>query len=735
MMMHAQVQHETPKSSKTAVSIALLFWCFLLIFPDLVSGQIVLPGPGIINSIAGSGVSGYSGNGGPATSAKLDGPQSVIVDSAGNLYIADTQNNVIRKVVFSTGIISTVAGNNTAGYSGDGGVATSAEINGPRGIAVDALGGIYIADTNNNVIRKVNSAGIISTVAGNGTAGYTGDGGAATSAELNAPAYLAVDLSNNIYITDTNDEVIREVNASTGKINTVAGGSGICSTHTDPVGDGCLAIHAVFDVPEGVAVDTLGNLYIADTGFSRIRKVTASTNIITTVAGNGTAGFSGDGGVATSAELLSPFGLAVDVAGNLYIADTGNQRVREVNAATGNISTIAGNGTSGFTGDGGTATSAELENPENIAVDNYGNTYTADPASNNVRSVGSSSAHIVLPGSGLINTVAGIGTAGYSGDGGSATSAKIHNPLAVTVDSFGNIYFADEANEVVRKVSAVTGIISTVAGSGTKGFSGDGGAATSAELNFPDGVAVDALGNVYIMDCNNYRVRKVAALTGIISTVAGNGTAGFSGDGGTATSAEIDLTNGLAIDSARNLYISDTNNNRIRKVTAAGIISTVAGNGTAGFSGDGGAATSAELNSPTGVIVDGAGNIYLGDYLNNRVREVTAAGIISTVAGNGTAGFSGDGGAATSAELNRIFQVAVDTSGNLYIVDQANSRIRKVTAGVISTVAGNGTAGYSGDGGAATSAELNGPTGVAVDAAANIYISDSSNNRIRAVGH
>jgi sugar lactone lactonase YvrE len=341
--------------------------------------------------------------------------------------------------------------------------------------------------------------------------------------------------------------------------------------------------------------------------------------------------------------------------------------------------------------------------------------------------------------SGIINTVAGDGIRGYSGDGGAATSAEVNIPYGLAVDSAGNIYIADLENNRIRKVTASTGIISTVAGNGTAGYSGDGGAATSAEINFPYGVAVDSAGNIYIADFGNQRIRKVTASTGIISTVAGDGIVGYSGDGGPATSAELDSPTGVAVDGAGNIYIADLGNYRIRKVTVStGKISTVAGDGIQGYSGDGGPATSAELYYATGVAVDTAGNIYISDVVNVRIRKVTAAtGIINTVAGDGAGGFSGDGGPATSAELSSPWGVAVDTAGNIYISDVSNQRIRKVTAstGIINTVAGDGTVGYSGDGGAATSAELNYPYGVAVDSAGNIYIADTVNNRIRAVGH
>jgi sugar lactone lactonase YvrE len=348
---------------------------------------------------------------------------------------------------------------------------------------------------------------------------------------------------------------------------------------------------------------------------------------------------------------------------------------------------------------------------------------------------------IILPGPGIINTVAGNGTAGYSGDGGAATSAELYFPQSGAVDTAGNIYIADTWNHRIRKVTASTAIISTIAGNGTEGYSGDGGAATSAELNAPSGVAVDAAGNIYIADSNNNRIRKVTVSTGIITTVAGNGTAGYSGDGGLATNAELNTIYGpgsaVALDAAANIYIADQFNNRIRKVTVStGIITTVAGDGTTGYSGDGGAATSAELNGPDGVALDATGNIYISDTYNYRVRKVTVStGHISTVAGDGVNGYSGDGGVATSAAIGEPGHIAMDTAGNIYIPDM-DYRVRKVTVstGDISTVAGNGTLGFSGDGGPATSAELYFPGGVAVDTAGNIYIADRDNNRIRAVG-
>jgi trimeric autotransporter adhesin len=330
----------------------------------------------------------------------------------------------------------------------------------------------------------------------------------------------------------------------------------------------------------------------------------------------------------------------------------------------------------------------------------------------------------------IIQTVAGNGISAFSGDNGAAATASLSEPFGLAVDAVGNLYIADTSNHRIRKIDT-SGIITTVAGNGTESFSGDGGAATSATLNTPIGVAVDTAGNLYIADAFNNRIRKVNA-AGVITTVAGNGDARFSGDHAAATSASLSAPFGVAVDKAGNVYIADTSSHRIRKVDTSGMINTVAGNGTEGFSGDGGPAARASLNFPTGVTVDRAGNLFITDQSNNRIRKVSTVGVITTVAGNGDAGFSGDHAAATSARLNLPIGTAVDAADNLYIADMSNHRIRKVSAdGIVTTVAGNGIGGFSGDGSAATRATLNSPGGVAVDMAGNIFVADSLNNRIR----
>jgi sugar lactone lactonase YvrE len=653
---------------------------------------------GIITTIAGGGV----GDGNPATNAMLSQPVSVAIDSAGNLYIDDPDNLRVRKVDTS-GVITTVAGNGTSGFSVDGVPATNTGFfYAPGGVAVNSTGNLYIIDGWR--IRMVDESGVISTVAGNGAQGYAGDGGLATNAELNEPEGVAVDNAGNLYIADYASCRIRKVDIS-GVITTVAGnGSGVFS------GDGGPATSAELNAPESVAVDSVGNLYIADFGNNRIRKVDTS-GIITTVAGNGVQGYSGDGGAATAAELNDPIGVAVDSAGNIYISDFGNNRIRKVDTS-GVITTLAGNGTYGFSGDGGPATSAKFDISVGLAVDSAGNLYIADEDNNRVRKVDAF---------GVITTVAGNGTEGYSGDGGLAINATLFEPKDVALDSAGNIFIADAGNNRIRKV-ATSGVITTFTGNGTQGYSGDGGLATSAELSGPCSVAVDSMGNLYIADTSNHRIRKVDT-SGTITNVAGNGTEGYSGDGGLATSAELSGLCSVAVDSAGNIYIADCGNNRIRKVDISGVITTVAGNGTEGYSGDGGPAASAELSGPVGVAVDSAGNLYIADEGNNCIRQVETSGAITTVAGNGTYGFSGDGGLATNAELNEPEGVAVDNAGNLYIADYASCRIRKVDiSGVITTVAGNGDCGFSGDGGLATSAEIGFLGGVAVDGAGNLYM-------------
>jgi uncharacterized protein (TIGR03437 family) len=586
---------------------------------------------GIVTRIAGTSHQGYSGDGGPAVGAQLSQPSGVTVDSAGNLFIVDGVR--VRRVA-PTGTIATVAGNGTQGYSGDGGPAVSAQFGYPQAIAADGEGNLFIADLGNNSVRKVSSKGIITTVAGNGIGGFSGDGGPATKAQLSTPS--------------------------------------------------------------GLAVDDAGNLYIADYGNLRVRKVSTS-GIITTVAGNGEAGFEGDSGSATDANLLGPQGISLDSAGSLYIADcdcdwdgSGFARIRKI-SPNGIITTVAGNGTCCISpGDGGPATSAQLEGAGAVAVDAIGNVFIADSWNLRVRKVSPD---------GIIHTVAGVGTVGPpppSGDGGPATSAPLSSqPWGVAVDDAAGDLFIMESTGI-RKISP-DGIIHTVANVGG------------------NAIVEDAQGNLFTAGLGISRVSPGGAVT----RVAGVGGFGTPGVGGY----------GIAIDNAGSLFVGS--GGIVSRISSSGVVTTAAGGGK-DVPGDGGPATSAQLNNVTGLQFDRAGNLFLSETYGNRVRRVSPDGTITTVAGNGIAGFSGDGGQATSAQLNGPDGLALDADGNLYIAETYNNRVRMVTPdGVITTIAGTGVAGFSGDDGPAVNADLYFPWSVAVDQQGNVYVADTFNYRVR----
>ena len=660
----------------------------------------------------------YGGDGGAATATQLYFPYDVTLDGSGNLYIAVGGNNRIRKVD-TAGIITTVAGNGEQGYGGDGGSATAAKLYFPQGVAVDGSDNLYIADTGNHRIRKVDADGIITTVAGNGARDFGGDGGSATAAKLHWPRGVAVDGDGNIYIADAGNHRVRKVDATTRNISTVAG-SGTMGYGGD--GGSATAAATKLNFPYDVALDGSGNLYIADFNNYRIRRVDADGNIAT-FAGNGLPGCCNDGGLATAAFLGRPQSVALDGSNNLYSASYNAHRIRKVTAATRIITTIVGTGTTGFGGDGGQADAALLDFPQGVAVDGSDNLYFAEVSNQRIRRVDADT--------GIIATVAEE----RSGDGGPATAAHLNFPQGVETDGAGNFYVADTLNYRIRKIDAA-GNISTFAGTGKNGFSGDGGLATAAQMEQVVDTALDGDGNLYIADAFNHRIRKVDADTKIISTFAGNGTRGFGGDGDQATAATLHYPWSVALDGDGNLYIADRENHRIRKVDAdTKIISTVAGGGTGG---DGSLATAAQLNSPPGVALDGDGNIYIANARTHSIRKVDAdTGIISTIAGNGTQGFSGDGGQATAAQLNFPHSLALDGDGNLYIADRDNYCIRWVNAdtGIISTVAGTGTRrGYSKDGGLAAQSRLYGAYGVTVDGAGYVYIADRDSHRIRRVG-
>ena len=653
-------------------------------------------------------------------------------------------------------VINTVIGGGPSGMP-----AIDADLYYPVAVSVDSSNNYYIAGQGNRVF-KVSSTGELTLVAGTGFSGYSGDGvtGGATQATLNQPNSAVADGAGNIYISDTVNCVVRKVD-TTGTITTIAGeGPSGCGYNGETSTDGKPATDHMLYYPEQLALDSAGaNLYFADYYNCRIRKLVLATDAISTVAGTGsspTCGYtSGSPIKAIAAELNYPDGVAVDGSGNLYIADTGNYLVRKVTASTGNITNVAGtaptSANGGYTicsyapptdgcGDGAAATSAALGTTYFLAVNSTGTTVTISDYYNFIIrrfTVGSK-----------INTVVGSGSGGFCGDGGPALSACLYYEQGVAVDSSGDIYIADSDNYRIRAVNtqatAVTlagvsipaGDIQTVGGNGSTTLPNvvTDVPALGVVLYQPFGVIEDPSGNIFVSDTYNHNVREDVA--GTVNIIAGTGIPGYGGDGGPATSAQLDYPYGVARDSSGNIYIADQENCLIRMVNTSGTITTFAGlvsggSPSCGYSGDGGPATSAQLYYPTGVFVDSNNHVWIADTYNQKIREVVS-GTINTVAGNGTAGYSGDGGLATAAELYYPNDMRVDAAGNVFIADTYNHRIREVnaTTKVINTIAGNGGVGFSGDG-PATENSLYYPSSLFVDANDNVFIGDTSNNRVR----
>ncbi len=680
-------------------------------------------------------------------SADLPGPVSAVRDSSGNTYISAPLSTDIFKLT-AAGSLSVFSGQGYGGFNGDGGQASAAVLGNPAGIAFDSQGNMYFADYGSSRVRRIDATtGTITTVAGSGTkcdisTNPCGDGQNATgkTALLNMPEAVALDGSGNLYIADAVDNRIRMVAGVTSCwqsnsciITTVVGNGATCSNPSSPCGDGGAATAAQLNYPEGVAVDAAGNIYVSDTLDQRVRIVSGGT--INAFAGNGgycvnSATSCGDGHPATLAHLYRPQGLAVDGSGDVYIADTFDQRVRVVNSS-GTINAFAGTGVQGYAGDGGAAVYANLDLPVGVSLDNAGNVVIADTGNQRVRVVSST---------GAISTLAG---GGNGGDAGPAASAILAGPYSVAEDSAGNLYIADTGNNRIREVS--NGVITTIAGTGSAGFSGDNGPATSATMYGPQYVVVDSKGNVFFSDTGNLVVRRIDAATHAITTVAGtygvscSPTTAKCGDGGPATGAQITWPWGLAIDANDNLYIADYYAFRIRLVNGSTqTITTFAGTGNLGKKGNGGPATQAYLNHPSGVAADNNGNVYIADQYNFSVRVVNSSGIINDFMGDGKACLCGNGGPALNGSMWNPQNVATDPSGNVFISGGNDNVVQRVnaTTTIWGTVAGNPLkpllGGFGGDGGPATLATL-ANFGVTVDAGNNLYIADEGNNRIRTV--
>jgi sugar lactone lactonase YvrE len=585
---------------------------------------------GIISTIAGTGICGFSGDGGPAANAKVATPTGIAVDPAGNIFFADSFNQRVRKID-PAGTITTIAGNGTATYCGDGQLAVNACLYNPQQVVIGngPVGEVlYIADWFNQRIRQVVlGTDIITTVAGNGTRGYSGDGGPAKNASLNGPWGVAFyGKTRSLWISDTGNFAVRQVNLKTGIITTFLGN--------------------IYGTPTGLVTDKSGDLHLAEVFAEQVDQIAVPGKNVLVDAGDTTEGFNGDGIPANTALLSSPYGVTVAPAGDILTLDSGNARVRK-GSGSQQITTLAG----GYVGDGKAATSAALNTPQTVAFDKLGNVYIADMENHRIRKVDAS---------GKISTFAGNGISGYSGDGGPAQNASLYFPDGVATDAIGNVFIADVSNGAIRKVDS-SGTISTFA----------------RDQEGPSFMTMDSAGNLYVAEAAYCRISRFAP-DGTSSIIAGVlNQCGFNGDGIPATQAQLNIPYGVALDSKGNLYIGDSSSNRVRMVDTSGIIHTIAGNGTCGFSGDGRPAVSAMLCSPSGVAVDASGNLYIADWFNNRVRKVDAGGIIGTIAGTGSYLYNGNGLPARKTNI-LPFSVAVSPSGNIYIVDYASNRVRKI---------------------------------------------------------
>jgi len=621
--------------------------------------------PSVLALLAGAPLSGQGSIDGAGLAAEFFSPTGVAVDSSGNTYVADTGNSTIRKITVA-GVVTTLAG--TAGITGSAdGTGAAAQFNSPSGVAVDASGNVYVADSGNSTIRMITSAGVVTTLAGSAAATGSTDGTGA-AALFNGPANVAVDSTHNVYVADTNNDTIRKI-TSAGVVTTLAGTAGVTGS-LDGTGTA-----ALFSGPTDLALDVAGNLYVADTNNNTVRKITA-LGVVSTLAG--TAGTVGSAdGTGAAAQFNDPSGVVVDATGNVYVTDTGNGTVREITAA-GVVSTLAG--TAGTTGSADGTGAAVFNGPTGIALDSSDNAYVADTGNNTIREISVA---------GVVTTLAG--TAPNSGDvDGTGASAQFNAPAGVATDSSGNTYVADTGNSTIREINPA-GVVTTLAGmAGTTGSIDDTGLA--AQFSAPSAVAVDSANNIYVADTGNNTIRKISA-GGVVTTLAG--TAGITGSAdGTGAAASFSSPTGVAADSAGNVYVADSANNTVRKITPAGVVTTLAG--TSGTSGSvDGTGAAARFNGPADITVDATGNVYVTDMNNDTVRKITSAGVVSTLAG--TAGTLGSAdGTGIAAQFSAPAGITTDVSGNIFVADMNNDTIRKITAaGVVSTVVGvAGNAGY-----------------------------------------
>ena len=731
-----------------------------------------------ITTIMGTGIAGLNDDGQAPLATQVYLPQDVTVAPDGLLYIVDWNNHRIRRI--KNGVVETFAGSGYLG-DGSGDDPKTIDFNHPTNVCFDHAGNMIVAAWHNSLVKEVamnpdGSAGTVTNLCGTGARAFGGDEGPGNQAKLDLPSSVVVDSNGNIIISDQANYRLRLLEPN-GIIHTIAG-----TGTPGSAGDGGPAVLAQLNGPKGqsaapasrIAIDNRNRIFIADTGNHKIRLIN-EVGDISTIAGLGTAGYSGDGGLAMDAQLNTPSDVAVTPDGStVYVADTMNHVVRII-TPDGKINTYAGTGERGFGGDGGPAYRAQLDRPYGVALDPNGTLYIADTHNQRIREVAAGDltppptpeptpTPVIIPCTdevGSICTYAGTGGTGFSGDGQNRLEATLYWPLDIEFTPSGRRVFLDWNNHKVREILPDETIV-TIMGSD---FVGDGPADLSdrapagadpstVDLNHPTDIQEFPNGDLLVMCWHNHKLRVIDKSDGRVHVLLGAG-AGFSGDGGPAKNALVNQPPRAVLDANGNLFFIDQRNQRIRVIynfaqdRGEAIIDTVVGTGTAGFNGDG-VALQTQLSFPaggnpepaSGITVAADGTLYFSDTNNNRVRKVVFSdpgvfknGVVTTIAGTGDKGFSGEGGPALGAQLNYPEDVEIGPDGNLYFADTDNNRVRMIdlTTNTITTVAGTGASGYDGDGGQAVAAKLQRPFGVAFDANGDLFISDTFNSRIRKV--
>jgi sugar lactone lactonase YvrE len=737
----------------------------------------------VISTIAGTGIAGLNADGQSPLATQFYLPQDVTVGPDGNVYIVDWNNHRIRRI--RNGVVETFAG---SGYIGDGMSDDPATIdfNHPTNVCFDHDGNMIVAAWHNSLVKKIvllpdGSPGEVTNLAGTGARAFGGDEGPGNQARLDLPSSVCVDTIGNIIISDQANYRLRLLEPN-GIIHTLAGNG----TPGD-LGDGGPATLAELNGPKGqsappasrITIDARNRLYVADTGNHKIRLIDERNNI-STIVGTGTAGYSGDKGPAKDAELDTPSDVAITPNGTLYIADTFNHVVRVV-TPDGMIDTFAGTGERGFSGDGGPARQAKLDRPYGVEIAANGNVYIADTHNQRIREVFGVNVSppptpeptpppTIIPCTNMVGSIctyAGTGGTGFSGEGQNRLEATFYWPFDIEFTKSGRRLFLDWNNHLVREITSddtVHTIMGTdFVGDGPKDLSDltpAGADPFTVDLNHPTDIQEMANGDLILAAWHNHKLRELSKADGRVRVLLGNA-AGFAydgcptGDGCIAKVTRVNQPPHFVVDPSGNLFLIDQRNQRIRVLydfeaqRANSIVQTVVGTGMAGFNGDG-PALQTQINLPAGgnpepsggIALDADGALYFSDSNNNRIRKVVFSdpgtfqnGVVTTIAGTGDKGFSGEGGQATDAQLSFPEDMEIGPDGNLYFADADNDRVRMInlTTGVITTVAGTGVRGYSGDGGAALEAQLNRPFGVAFDAAGDLYVSDTFNSRIRKV--